>query len=76
MQLQTVATDEMASKLLQLYEYEVSRKSENLNDLVYYDNMRFFLHEENIYRLEFVSPFSLHSCVYYLRWVYWCIISL
>lgn len=60
-QLQTVATDEMASKLLQLYEYEISRKSESFNDLVYYDNMRFFLHEENIYRLEFSSAPSVLS---------------
>ncbi|KAJ6423884.1 hypothetical protein OIU84_024789 [Salix udensis] len=60
-QLQTVATDEMAGKLLQLYEYEISRKSENFNDLVYYDNMRFFLHEENIYRLEFSSAPSVLS---------------
>ncbi|KAF9666412.1 hypothetical protein SADUNF_Sadunf16G0226700 [Salix dunnii] len=60
-QLQTVASDEMASKLLQLYEYEISRKSDNFNDLVYYDNMRFFLHEENIYRLEFSSAPSVLS---------------
>ncbi|CAK7328041.1 unnamed protein product [Dovyalis caffra] len=54
-QLQTVASDEMAGKLLQLYEYETSRKSESFIDSVYYYNTRFFLHEENIYRLEFSS---------------------
>ncbi|KDP45427.1 hypothetical protein JCGZ_09676 [Jatropha curcas] len=54
-QLQTVATDDMDNKLLQLYEYERSRKAGNSVDSVYYDNARFLLHEENIYRLEF-SP--------------------
>ncbi|GLT33331.1 hypothetical protein SLA2020_079300 [Shorea laevis] len=51
-QLQTVATDEMDNKLLQLYEYEKSRKSGKIIDSVYYENARVLLHEENIYRLE------------------------
>ncbi|XP_048229904.1 paired amphipathic helix protein Sin3-like 2 isoform X1 [Ricinus communis] len=54
-QLQTVAADDMDGKLLQLYEYENSRKSGKFVDSVYYDNARFLLHEENIYRLEFSS---------------------
>ncbi|KAH0973003.1 hypothetical protein GBA52_025159 [Prunus armeniaca] len=60
-QLQAVAADEMDNKLLQLYEYEKSRKTEKLIDSVYYENARVLLHEENIYRLEFVifSPLRL-----------------
>lgn len=59
MQLQAVAADEMDNKLLQLYEYEKSRKTEKLIDSVYYENARVLLHEENIYRLEFVSSWTL-----------------
>ncbi|GKU97035.1 hypothetical protein SLEP1_g10217 [Rubroshorea leprosula] len=55
-QLQTVATDEMDNKLLQLYEYEKSRKNGTTIDSVYYENARVLLHEENIYRLECSSP--------------------
>ncbi|KAK4771759.1 hypothetical protein SAY86_013534 [Trapa natans] len=51
-QLQLVATDEMDSKLLQLYEYEKGRKHKFI-DSVYYENVRMFLHEENIYRMKF-----------------------
>ncbi|KAL5806692.1 hypothetical protein ACOSQ4_029425 [Xanthoceras sorbifolium] len=54
-QLQTVAMDEMDSKLLQLYEYEKSRKPGKLFDSVYHENARVLLHEENIYRMEFSS---------------------
>ncbi|KAK9925188.1 hypothetical protein M0R45_033520 [Rubus argutus] len=54
-QLQTVATDEMDNKLLQLYEYEKSRKKGKLIDCVYFENTRVLVHEENIYRLEFFS---------------------
>ncbi|KAM7506675.1 hypothetical protein LguiA_017128 [Lonicera macranthoides] len=52
LQLQTVATDEMDSKLLQLYEYEKSRKSEKYVDSVYYENAHVLLHDENIFRFE------------------------
>ncbi|CAL0317223.1 unnamed protein product [Lupinus luteus] len=51
-QLQTVATDEVDSKLLQLYEYEKSRKPGKLNDSVYHANAHVILNEENIYRLQ------------------------
>ncbi|KAH1100178.1 hypothetical protein GLYMA_13G067800v4 [Glycine max] len=51
-QLQTVATDEVDNKLLQLYEYEKSRKPGKLNDSVYHANAHVILHEENIYRLQ------------------------
>lgn len=51
-QLQTVATDEVDNKLLQLYEYEKSRKPGKLNDSVYHANTHVILHEENIYRLQ------------------------
>lgn len=58
LQLQTVAADEIDNKLLQLYDYEKSRKPGKLIDSVYYENARVILHEENIYRLECVSPLS------------------
>ncbi|CAL9219216.1 unnamed protein product [Arabidopsis halleri] len=51
-QLQAIVADEMDNKLLQLYEYEKSRKPEWVIDSVYYENARVLLHEENIYRLE------------------------
>ncbi|CAN6708712.1 unnamed protein product [Malus baccata var. baccata] len=54
-QLQTVASDETDNKLLQLYEYEKSRKTGKLVDSVYHENARVLIHEENIYRLEFSS---------------------
>ncbi|OMO52741.1 Paired amphipathic helix [Corchorus olitorius] len=51
-QLQAVATDEMDNKLLQLFEYEKSRKHGKTIDSVYYENARVLLHEENIYRVK------------------------
>lgn len=51
-QLQTVATDEMDNKLLQLYAYEKSRKPGRFVDIVYHENARVLLHDENIYRIE------------------------
>ncbi|KAL0709525.1 hypothetical protein Bca4012_016503 [Brassica carinata] len=51
-QLQAVVADDMDNKLLQLYEYEKSRKPGRVIDSVYYENTRILLHEENIYRLE------------------------
>ncbi|KAK8469973.1 hypothetical protein PHAVU_004G022900 [Phaseolus vulgaris] len=51
-QLQTVATDDVDSKLLQLYEYEKSRKPGKLNDSVYHANAHVILHEDNIYRIQ------------------------
>ncbi|CAK9162852.1 unnamed protein product [Ilex paraguariensis] len=51
-QLQTVASDEMDNKLLQLYEYEKSRGLDNYVDSVYYENAHVILHDENIYRFE------------------------
>ncbi|KAK4598272.1 hypothetical protein RGQ29_015659 [Quercus rubra] len=60
-QLQTVATDEMDNKLLQLYAYEKSRKLGRFVDIVYHENARVLLHDENIYRIECSSimPASL-----------------
>lgn len=55
MQLQTVSTEEVDCKLLQLYEYEKSRKPEKYVDSVYSENVHVILHDENIYRLEFVG---------------------
>nr|GMD56502.1 paired amphipathic helix protein Sin3-like 2 isoform X1 [Ipomoea batatas] len=54
-QLLTVSSDELDNKLLQLYEYERSRKPDNSVDLVYYENSHVLLHEENIYRIESTS---------------------
>ncbi|KAL3640139.1 hypothetical protein CASFOL_015107 [Castilleja foliolosa] len=51
-QLQTISGDEMDLKLLQLFEYENSRKPEKCIDSVYYENIHVLLHDENIYRLE------------------------
>ncbi|TYK23458.1 paired amphipathic helix protein Sin3-like 3 isoform X3 [Cucumis melo var. makuwa] len=51
-ELQTVATDEMESKLLQLYAYENSRKHGKDVDTVYHDNARVLLHDDSIYRIE------------------------
>ncbi|KAK7266241.1 hypothetical protein RIF29_18883 [Crotalaria pallida] len=60
-QLQTVATDEVDNKLLQLYEYEKSRKPGKINDSVYHANAHVILHEENIYRLHCSSTPSRAS---------------
>lgn len=54
-QLQTIATDEMENKLLQLYEYEKSRGANKLFDSVYHENALVLLHDENIYRFECTS---------------------
>ncbi|XP_014501051.1 paired amphipathic helix protein Sin3-like 4 isoform X2 [Vigna radiata var. radiata] len=54
-QLQAVAADEMDSKLLQLHAYEKSRKPGKFVDIVYHENARVLLHDENIYRIEY-SP--------------------
>ncbi|KAK9038348.1 hypothetical protein V6N11_023224 [Hibiscus sabdariffa] len=51
-QLQAVSADDMDNKLLQLFEYEKSRKHRKTMDSVYYENARVLLHEENIYRLK------------------------
>ncbi|CAH8370516.1 unnamed protein product [Eruca vesicaria subsp. sativa] len=50
--LQAVVADDTDNKLLQLYEYEKTRKPGRVIDSVYYENSRILLHEENIYRLE------------------------
>ncbi|RDY08276.1 Paired amphipathic helix protein Sin3-like 3, partial [Mucuna pruriens] len=54
-QLQAVAADEMDNKLLQLYAYEKSRKPGKFVDIVYHENSRVLLHDDNIYRNEY-SP--------------------
>ncbi|XP_027359740.1 paired amphipathic helix protein Sin3-like 4 isoform X4 [Abrus precatorius] len=54
-QLQAVASDEIDNKLLQLYAYEKSRKPGKFVDVVYHENARVLLHDENIYRIEY-SP--------------------
>ncbi|CAA0820219.1 Paired amphipathic helix protein Sin3-like 1 [Striga hermonthica] len=54
-QLQTVSSDEAECKLVQLYQYEKSRKPEKFVDSVYYENVNVLLHDENIYRFERIS---------------------
>ncbi|KAJ7953703.1 Paired amphipathic helix protein Sin3-like [Quillaja saponaria] len=51
-QLQTIATDEMDNKLIQLQAYEKARKPGRFVDIVYHENARVLLHDENIYRIE------------------------
>ncbi|XP_071731094.1 paired amphipathic helix protein Sin3-like 2 isoform X2 [Rutidosis leptorrhynchoides] len=51
-QLQNIVGDEMDNKLLQLYEYERSRKPMKFVDSVYYENAHVLLHDENIFRLQ------------------------
>ncbi|XP_076908642.1 paired amphipathic helix protein Sin3-like 2 [Bidens hawaiensis] len=60
-QLQNMAGDEVDSKLLQLYEYEISRKSEKFADSVYYENVHNILHDENKFRFQcvIISPSCL-----------------
>ncbi|KAL8137781.1 hypothetical protein V2J09_003782 [Rumex salicifolius] len=50
-QLQIVATDEMDNKLLQLYAYESSRRTGRSADVVYHENVRVLLHDDNLYRI-------------------------
>ncbi|XP_028946701.1 paired amphipathic helix protein Sin3-like 4 isoform X2 [Malus domestica] len=54
-QLQTVASDEMDNKLFQLYAFEKSRKLGRFVDVVYHENARVLLYDENIYRIECAS---------------------
>ncbi|KAH9569220.1 hypothetical protein CY35_03G120900 [Sphagnum magellanicum] len=48
-QLQVVASDDMAAKLLSLYAYE--KAAENYTDEVYHANVSVLLHDESIYRI-------------------------
>ncbi|KAL9673031.1 hypothetical protein QQ045_029284 [Rhodiola kirilowii] len=54
-QLQTIVSDEMDIKLLQLHGYETSRKKENYADSVYHENACVLLQDEEIFRFEFSS---------------------
>ncbi|KAL8171572.1 hypothetical protein V2J09_023376 [Rumex salicifolius] len=51
-QLQSIIADEIDNKLLQLFEYEKSRKPGEFVDSVYHDNACVLLHDENLYRIE------------------------
>ncbi|XP_074295941.1 paired amphipathic helix protein Sin3-like 4 isoform X3 [Silene latifolia] len=51
-QLQILASDDVDNKLLQLYAYERLRKPERFLDIVYHDNARVIVHDENMYRVE------------------------
>lgn len=67
-QLQTIASDEMDNKLLQLYAYENSRKPGRFVDSVYHENAR-VLHDENIYRFE-CSSSPAHLCIQLMDYGY------
>ncbi|KAJ8546294.1 hypothetical protein K7X08_018877 [Anisodus acutangulus] len=54
-QLQTVSSDELDGKLLQLYEYERLRKPEKFVDSAYYKNAHVLLQDYSIYRFECTS---------------------
>ncbi|KAL1556710.1 paired amphipathic helix protein Sin3-like 3 isoform X1 [Salvia divinorum] len=59
-QLQTIASEEMEKKLIQLYSYERSRSPRKFTDDIYHQNARFLLPEDNLYRIECVpSPTCL-----------------
>ncbi|KAL8161565.1 hypothetical protein V2J09_013054 [Rumex salicifolius] len=62
-QLQIVASDEMDSKLLLLYSYENSRRLGRSTDVVYYENARVLLHDDNIYRIECRSGNPTRLCI-------------
>ncbi|KAG9134469.1 hypothetical protein Leryth_019931 [Lithospermum erythrorhizon] len=52
-QLQSIASDDMEMRLIQLYAYEKSRNPTGFADVVYHANARFLLPEgSNIYRIE------------------------
>lgn len=60
-QLQSIASDEMANKLLALHTYEKSRAPSGFIDAVYHANASTLLQDENIYRFEHVSAFTFES---------------
>ncbi|GMH01660.1 hypothetical protein Nepgr_003499 [Nepenthes gracilis] len=62
-QLQIVAADEMDKRLLQLYAYENSRKTGRFYDLVYHENARVLLHDDNIYCIECDSISPTHLSI-------------
>ncbi|KAL6547202.1 hypothetical protein OROMI_022923 [Orobanche minor] len=51
-QLQTIASDEVDNKLLQLYAYERLKNPTAFSDEVYRVNARFLLPDDNLYRIE------------------------
>ncbi|KAL1218756.1 Paired amphipathic helix protein Sin3-like 5 [Cardamine amara subsp. amara] len=53
--LHVVAADETDNKLLQLYAYENYRKPGRFFDIVYHENARALLHDQNIYRIGYSS---------------------
>ncbi|CAH2047457.1 unnamed protein product [Thlaspi arvense] len=53
--LHAVAADDTDTKLLQLYAYENYRKPGRFFDIVYHENARALLHDQNIYRIEYAS---------------------
>lgn len=55
----------MDNKLLQLYAYEKSRKPGRSVDMVYHENARVLLHEENIYRIECVRFYLFHISTWF-----------
>lgn len=56
----------MDNKLVQLYAFENSRKPGRFVDVVYHENARVLLHDENIYRIECVCL----QCIVTLIFIY------
>ncbi|KAL0853783.1 hypothetical protein Bca101_058935 [Brassica carinata] len=52
--LYAVAADETDTRLLQLQTYEKYRKPVRFFEIVYHENARALLHDQNIYRIEYV----------------------
>lgn len=69
LQLQAVAYDEIDNQLLQLYLYEKSRSPGRFFDLVYQENARALLHDDDIYRFECVSSIFLSVFLVIYRYV-------
>lgn len=69
-QLQTIATDEMESKLLLLYAYEISRNSSTFSDVVYHENVRALVHDETIYRIACSSSKPARLSIQLMDYVY------
>lgn len=62
-----IATEEMDNRLLHLYAYERLRSPETYSDAVYYENARFLLLEDNLYRIEFVGSSSFCFLFHHLK---------
>ncbi|KAG2262189.1 hypothetical protein Bca52824_069268 [Brassica carinata] len=74
--LHVVAADETDTKLLQLYTYENCRKPGRFFDIVYHENARALLHDQNIYRIQYVCFSSLDIFGHFVYMVSYANVSL